>query len=284
MNAQRAGGQDRQRAEQSGPAPWLYLFGVLAWTWTFHGIVALTGQSLFQFPTVILALLGALGPSIVAGLLVVRGRWDPALDPTVGAFFRRAFDPRALPWRWYLWIVGLVLVLAAGPVLLDPATLRERGLIEPGAGVTLFIGFLFGALEEPGWRGYAQEGLQRRMPVVVASLVIGVFWAAWHLPLFIIAGTYQAGLGVGTPAFWAFHLGIVAGSPVYAWLYNAAGRITLAAVLYHALSNVVRELVADPSDVAEVGVEAALALFVTLAAWRWMRRPEHPSPRGGEAR
>jgi hypothetical protein len=33
-----------------------------------------------------------------------------------------------------------------------------------------------------------------------------------------------------------------------------------------------------------VGVEAALALFVTLAAWRWMRRPEHPSPRGGEAR
>jgi membrane protease YdiL (CAAX protease family) len=122
------------------------------------------------------------------------------------------------------------------------------------------------------------------MPVVVASLVIGGFWAAWHLPLFIIAGTYQASLGVGTPAFWAFHLAIVVGSPVYAWLYNAAGRITLAPVLYHALSNVVRELVSDPSDVAEVGVEAALALVVTLAAWRWMRRPEHHSPHRGEVR
>jgi hypothetical protein len=88
------------------PAPWLYLFGVLVWTWTFHGPAALTGQRLTQFPTVILAVVGALGPGVVAGLLVASGRWDPALDRTVGDFFRRAFDPRALPWRWYVWIAG----------------------------------------------------------------------------------------------------------------------------------------------------------------------------------
>jgi membrane protease YdiL (CAAX protease family) len=222
---------------------------------------------------VILAVVGALGPGVVAGLLVASGRWDPALDRTVGDFFRRAFDPRVLPWRWYLWIAGLVLVLAVGPVLLDRSALRAFGLFEPGPALTLLIGVVFGALEEPGWRGYAQEALQRRLPVVVAGLVTGVFWAAWHLPLFFIAGTYQAELGVGTAAFWAFHLAIVVGCPVYAWLYNAAGRVTLAAVLYHALSNLVRELVPDVSNLAEVGVEAALALIVTLAAWRWMRRP-----------
>lgn len=255
------------------PAPWLYLFGVLAWTWTFHGVVVLTGQRLFDFPAVILALLGALGPSIVAGFLVAVGRWDPAIDTTVGEFLRRAFDPRVLPWRWYAITVGLVLVLAFVPVMLDQGALQEHGLFERGPGLFLIIGFVFGALEEPGWRGYAQEGLQRRMPVVLASLVIGVFWALWHLPLFFIRDTYQAGLGVGTPAFWGFVLAAVVGCPVYAWLYNGSGRITLVAVLYHALGNVVREMVPDVSNVAEVGVEAVLALVVTIAAWGLMHRP-----------
>ncbi len=264
------------------PAPWLYLFGVLAWTWTFHGIVALTGQPLMAFPAVVLAVLGAVGPSAVAGLLVAAGRWDADLDDGVGAFFRRAFDPRVLPWRWYLWILGLVLVLAVTPVLLDTATLREQGLFERGPGLFLVIGLVVGALEEPGWRGYAQEGLQRRMPVVAASLVVGAFWSAWHLPLFFIADTYQSTLGVGTAAFWTFVFGAVVGSPVYAWLYNAAGQVTLAAVLYHGLSNVVRELVPDVSNLAEFGVEAALALVVTLAAWGWMgrRRPPGELPEG----
>lgn len=260
-------------ARRGQPAPWLYLFGVIAWTWSLHGVVAVTGQGLLEFPAVILAVLGALGPSVVAGFLVAIGRWDRSLDQTVLDFFRRAFDPFVLSWRWYVWIVGLVLVLAVTPVLLDPAALREQGLIERGPGLFLLVGFVFGALEEPGWRGYAQEGLQRRLPVVVASLVIGVFWAAWHLPLFFITGTYQAGLGVGTTAFWTFNLGAIVGCPVYAWLYNAAGRVTLAAVLYHALGNVVREFVPDVSNTAEVGVEAGLALVVTLTAWGWMRRP-----------
>ena len=258
--------------QRGRPAPWLYLFGVLSWTWILHGIVALTGQQLFQFPAVLLALLGALGPSTVAGILVAAGRWDPALDENVGAFFRRAFDPRVLPWRWYLVILSLILILVLTPVLLDTSVLREVGLFERGPSVFVIIGFVFGALEEPGWRGYAQEGLQRRMSVLAASLIVGVFWAAWHLPLFFITGTYQAGLGVGTAAFWSFQLAIVVGCPTFAWLYNATDRVTLAAVLYHGVANVVRELVPDVSNVAEVGVEAAVAAAITLLSWGLMHR------------
>ena len=262
---------------QGRPAPWLYLFGVLAWTWTFHGIVVLTGQGLFEFPAVVLALLGALGPSAVAGILVAAGRWDPAIDESAGAFFRRAFDPRALSWRWYVVIISVILILAFTPVLLDRSVLQEVGLFDRGPRLFLLIGFVFGALEEPGWRGYAQEGLQRRMSVLVASLIVGVFWAAWHLPLFYITGTYQAGLGVGTAAFWSFHLAILVGCPTYAWLYNATDRVTLAPVLYHGVSNVVRELVPDVSNLAECGVEAALAAAITLLSWGLMRR-RRPGP------
>lgn len=262
-----------QSPRRGQPAPWLYLLAVIAWTWTFHGLIVLSGQRLFDFPAVLLGLAGALGPSVVAGSLVAAGFWDPALDRNVVGFFRRALDPRVLPWRWYVWILLFVLTLSVVPVLLDPGTLRVEGLIERGPRFFLIVGLVFGALEEPGWRGYAQEGLQRRMPVLLASLVIGVFWAAWHLPLFLVNGTYQAELGVGTPAFWGFQLAIMVGSPVYAWFYNASDRLTLAPVLYHAFGNVARELVPDVSNPAEVGVEAALALMVTLAAWEWMRRP-----------
>lgn len=261
----------RRDARRGRPAPWLYLLGVLAWTWTFHGAAALVGRPLDEFPTPLLFLLGGAGPLAVPAILIATGRWDASLDPTVGAFFRRAFDPRTLGWRWYLVTVGLVAVLAGVPVLLDPAALRESGLIEAGSGLILLTALL-GAFEEPGWRGYAQEGLQRRMPVVAAAVIVGAFWALWHLPLFFVEGTYQAGLGLGTPAFWAFHLALLVGSPVYAWLYNASGGVLFAAVLYHGLGNVARELVPDVSDVAEVGVEALLGVAVTLAAWRWMRR------------
>lgn len=252
------------------PAPWLYLFSVITWTWTFLGIVALSGQPWLSFPTVLLTLLGGLGPVIVPALLITAGRWDSSLDRTTGNFFRRALDPRTLPWHWYGWMVALLLLLHVGPLLLNPATLQTEGILAMGPALFLLIGFIFGALEEPGWRGYAQEGLQRRMPVVAASLVIGLFWAIWHLPLFLIADTYQAGLGIGTPAFWGFHLAILISSPLYAWLYNVTGRVIFAPLLFHGLGNVVGEMTVDALPAAMLGVTAVLALVIIVTNWSVM--------------
>jgi len=281
---------DRSEAPNRVPAPWLYLFGVLAWTWSWLGIAASSGRPIFSLPTAVLLLIGGLGPLVVPAILIRLGYWDPDLDVSVGAFFRRAYDPRSLSGRRYLCILGIIVVIALGPVLLDRWRPGGDGvgpadLVSAGSGGTLLIGILGGIVEEPGWRGYAQEGLQRRMPVLLASLVVGVFWALWHVPLFLIEGTYQAGLGWGTPAFWSFHLAIIAGCPLYAWLYNVAGgggrsagaaetlagRATFATVLYHAGSNVGRELVPDVSNEWEVGVEAAVSLLVILVAWQIMR-------------
>ncbi|MFU8827591.1 MAG: hypothetical protein ACNA70_08900, partial [Brevefilum sp.] len=95
--------------QDRGPAPWLYLFGVLAWTWFFLGLAALNGKPLFAFPNLILAALGGLGPLIVAGILITLGYWDPQLDRSAWAFYRRSLSPRTLSWRWTLIIVGMVL-------------------------------------------------------------------------------------------------------------------------------------------------------------------------------
>jgi membrane protease YdiL (CAAX protease family) len=46
---------------------------------------------------------------------------------------------------------------------------------------------VFGPLpEEMAWRGYALDGLQAKWNAFMASLILGVAWTIWHLPLFWI--------------------------------------------------------------------------------------------------
>jgi membrane protease YdiL (CAAX protease family) len=177
-------------AADGAPAPWVFLFGTLAWTWSLIGLAALTGRSLADPVGALLLLAGGIGPVVVACLLIALGRWDRNLDAGPAAFLRRCFDPHTLAARHYLTVLGLIAVIALLPVLLDPSA--DWSTFAAGPAAFLLIGAVFGALEEPGWRGYAQEALQRRLPVLTASLVVGLFWALWHLPLFFVAGTYQA--------------------------------------------------------------------------------------------
>lgn len=75
---------------------------------------------------------------------------------------------------------------------------------------SVFWLFFGPAPEELGWRGYALDGLQARMNALFASLILGVVWSLWHLPLFFIKGTWQAEqVGLGTQRFWLFMLIVI---------------------------------------------------------------------------
>lgn len=247
------------------PAPWLMLGGTVAWSWVFWWLAAATGRPGLSFPTALLMIAGFVGPLVVPALLIMGGRWDEPL----GRFLRRSFDPRTLPPRWWLVSLGLAVVIAAGPMAVDPGTSLT---IATGPTAFLLIGFLAGAIEEPGWRGYGQAALQRRLPVLLTSVVVGLFWAAWHVPLFFVEGTYQHGLGAATVDFWVFHAVIVVSSPIYAWLYNVSAGVVFAPVLFHATGNVVGEVVGDePHPLATVGVHLSVTLAVSALSWHTMR-------------
>jgi len=183
-------------------------------------------------------------------------------------------DFRRIPLRWYGVIFLTVPAITALAALVD-RLLGGQGLrLEAAARFleqplqvlpfALFI-LLFGPLpEEIGWRGYALDRLQaRRCPefieawnALASSLILGVAWAVWHLPQFFVRGTYQHGLGFGSPSFWMFMLGgTTVSSILYTWIYNNTGRGTLSAILFHFVQNFTGELF-------ELSVRAELYSFL----------------------
>ncbi len=272
------------------PAPYWYLIITLVWTWLFWFGAVLTGQHFMEFPANILSLLGFLGPFAVAAVMVKLGFWKNSLKE----FIKNCFDLRRLSFRWFIYIVSLVVFLVGVPLLIIGALSGKSlaVLINFTPTFILIPGVLAGALEEPGWRGYAQEALQLKISVFSSSLVIGLFWALWHWPLFFLRGYYHATLGFGSSAFWFFNLSILVGSVIYGWLYNRAGRVAAAAVLYHALGNLGRIVFTvedsgleieriegiDVVELIDFSVEALIAVVIILAARKLMlqrfSRPE----------
>ena len=89
-----------------------------------------------------------------------------------------------------------------------------------------------GGQEEFGWRGYAQAPLQKKIGVIPASLVIGVVWGIWHLPLWFMTGDLHSAY-----SFFAFVLMTTSISLMYAWLYNSSGKKLIVVMFFHAMNN-----------------------------------------------
>jgi len=100
--------------------------------------------------------------------------------------------------------------------------------------VFLFFAIVDGPLgEEIGWRGYLLPRLLERRGPVVASLVVGVVWYLWHLPLYVATGRFEltAGFLVG------YLVQNVAWSFVHTWFFRRSGGSAFLAVFLHTAGN-----------------------------------------------
>jgi len=93
--------------------------------------------------------------------------------------------------------------------------------------LSLLIPGLAGTWEEPGFRGFALPRLQFRYSALIASLILGVLWAFWHLP-FVVTGEQ---IWIDATLF------IIEWSIVYTWLFNNAKGSVLIVMLFHAMNN-----------------------------------------------
>ncbi|WP_420630347.1 CPBP family intramembrane glutamic endopeptidase [Candidatus Leptofilum sp.] len=140
-----------------------------------------------------------------------------------------------MAWRWYalgLLPLGLygVAVLVAGGV--ESAKITSTTLttvlfsLHSGFFVSLFLRGAFG--EEFGLRGFALPYLQERMSPFRASLVIGVLWGAWHLPVL---------WGRDALSIVAFALLSIGLSMLFTLLFNGSGGSLIPVLLFHATQN-----------------------------------------------
>jgi membrane protease YdiL (CAAX protease family) len=91
----------------------------------------------------------------------------------------------------------------------------------------LLIPGLAGTWEEPGFRGYALPRLQFRYSALVASLILGVLWAFWHLP-FVVT---REDIWIDAILF------TIEWSITYTWLFNNAKGSVLIVMLFHNMNN-----------------------------------------------
>lgn len=251
----------------------LLFFGVtFAITWSFWlGAIAL-GLRFDSAAGFVLLVAGLFGPGI-AGIgftyLVYdeRGRRD---------FWTRIRDVRRIDLPWVLVIVLLAPALngtaAAIDILLGGtgATWGDAVLGFASSPLSLLPAVFFATLppllEELGWRGYALDRLQLTWSALSASLILGIVWSTWHLPLFFVEGSYQHGLGVGTLEFWLFTIGIIPLSVAFTWLYNNTSRSILAVILFHGMINFASELIAvtQRADAFTILLWIALAVVLTV--------------------
>jgi len=172
------------------------------------------------------------GPAVAAFWLV----WRQSGKEGVKAFWKRG-------WQLNFKKIWLLPTLLLGPVtalltvgiliILEGSFSWEYG--NPVATIIpvfLLIFFTNALPEEFGWRGFALDPLQKRLTAFGASLMIGVIWSIWHLPLFFIEGTTQAAIPI-----YQYFLQTMALSIFYTWLYNNTGGSVFIAVLFHAVTN-----------------------------------------------
>lgn len=245
---------------------WLYFLLAYAFSWLLFVPLALQGQGVISAVPAWLHILGAYGPLLAALVVTAASLGRSGL----AELFNRVT-------RWHIgllwWVVVLFsplliwlpLALVAGTLSGNWEALGRFGQVAELPGIAGLTGWLvwiltYGLGEEIGWRGFALPRLQTAYSARTASLILGLFWAAWHIPTFFY--NYE----LSPLSVFAFLVSILSGTVLLTWLYNSTGGSTLATIVWHGSYNAT---VAGAEGMVAVGVTAAVIVSVIFIARRY---------------
>ncbi len=225
-------------------SPWIFFVLALGISWFFWIWIIVLEWNVWKFPAIILGAFGLFGPAIAEILLIAHSRDNHQWKD----YWHRVIDFKRIGKKWYIVIFLTFPILNSIAIILSvlissssPDFELIKNLLNAPWKIIPFVIFilLFGPLpEELGWRGYALDGLQSRFNALTSSLILGIIWALWHIPLFFMKGTFQHDhLGIFTYNFWLFMIGTIITSILFTWIYNNTNRSTLSAILFHFMIN-----------------------------------------------
>jgi membrane protease YdiL (CAAX protease family) len=214
--------------------------------------------------------LGALGPALAA--LIVTYSME-------GKEGRHEYFQRLRRWREVksIWrvvalfspLVFFVVGLIAAALMGKPAEFARLSSPKYAnfawiGGTLLLSSLAYGFGEEMGWRGFALPRLQNGRSALSATLILAVFWALWHIPMFFYRFEFGVGQVIG------FFIGLLAGAIWMTCLYNSTGGSTLANALWHMIWNIVNiiGLVISEETVAVMSTLVMLAAILIVVVWK----------------
>jgi len=226
-----------------------------------------------------LAFLGGWGPTLAAFIVTARA------DGRSGV---RRLLRAASAWRvsagWYLLVVAFPPVVTALSLILVDRGIGTLLAFDARTAlaaipVAYLVALPFGPLgEELGWRGFALPRLLPRYGPALASLLLGVIWTLWHVPMMLWSpgASIPSFMGLSTFAFAVFLLQITSETVLMTWLFLRTGGNLLLAILAHLTFNTAAAVVygglpqpAVSQERAVYLVNVALLAVVALAVLSW---------------
>lgn len=182
----------------------------------------------------VLAMASGFGPSLAAIAVIAWFNNHSVLRD----WFSQSLNWR-VGWRWYavafclpptIMLLALIIHGALGGAIADSQAIGHVPLAIANFGLVLLVGGPLG--EEFGWRGYALPALAARLNWRGASLLLGLIWGLWHLPLFFMPDTPHA----DAPLL-LFLVSTVAQSVMFAWLFVNTRHSLVPALVMHTSLN-----------------------------------------------
>ena len=239
----------------------LIIFFAFAYSiaWIFFGTLGLSRAGIGWLPYELsipaMTVAGSFAPSLAAllTLRITEHRW-----PVAGRFnIKGALASAILSPALVMTVFAVVpaVMMTTGPW----AALRWGNLLSTSVyGISTLIGGPLG--EEPGWRGFALPRLQALLGPARASFLLGLLWAAWHLPLFLTKAWSSSNFPI--------YVLIVTGlSFLMTFLFNLSGGSVVIAIATHAFFNTDSRWLGGLLADAPIRSQPSPELIIALSGW-----------------
>jgi membrane protease YdiL (CAAX protease family) len=163
--------------------------------------------------------------------------------------------------KWFLFIiicVPLITVVASIPTEVGIHIPLNMGFLITFLISNIFIGPLG---EEPGWKGVALPNLLSKYSPLLSGIILGVIWAIWHLPAYMISTTPQGDHNVFVE-YIGFVIIAIGFEILSTYIYiKTNGNIVASGILFHFVYNVSMSIF-EPTHLYTGLVFILVAIFI----------------------